>query len=300
MAFLTLDSIMSASNDPQTVKEQYLTDKYLRVRQEIHEKYTVPKINYIDWVIDSVQWRGDERVLDIGCGSGAYFTSIQKLQSEVRYYGLDFSQGMLEKHPAQTNLTLGNAQALPFDTDSFDVIMANHMLYHVPDIDEALVEFKRILKPGGVIVAATNSQQNMPELQVLMRRAIVLLSRVGASQIQPPLPDSHLFALENGARQLARHFYAVVRHDLPSTLIFPEIDPVMDYLESTRMMREPQLPDDVTWEDVMMIMRQQITHLIHHLGELSVRKEVGVLIASDSGDFIQDFVQSRINILPKN
>lgn len=284
---------MSASNNPQTVKKQYMTDKNLRIRQEIHEKYTVPQINYVEWVVNSVGWRGDETVLDVGCGSGSYFTALQKYYPDLTYHGMDFSIGMLEKHPASNNLALAEAQTLPYADESFDVVMANHMLYHLPDINLALLELRRVLRPGGVLVTATNSQQNMPELQVLMRRAIVLLSRVGASQIQPPTPSSHAFALENGARHLSQHFYAVVRHDLPSTLIFPEIEPVMAYLESTRMMREPQLPEDVAWEDVMMIMRQQITHLIHHLGELAVRKEVGVLVASDSGDFIQEFITYR-------
>jgi hypothetical protein len=167
------------------------------------------------------------------------------------------------------------------------------MLYHVPDIDRAITEFKRLLKPDGVLLVTTNSTQSMPELQVLMRRAIVLLARTGASQIEAPAPASDLFALENGSKQLSRYFYGVVRHDLPSALVFPDIEPVMTYLESTRNMREPQLPPDVAWDDVMMIMRQQITHLIQHLGSLVINKLTGVLIASDRGDFVRGFVEAR-------
>jgi hypothetical protein len=65
----------------------------------------------------------------------------------------------------------------------------------------------------------------------------------------------------------------------------------MSYLESTRDLREPQLPPDVAWDDVMVIMRQQITHLINHLGELVINKLTGVLIASDNGGFIHEFVE---------
>lgn len=281
-------------NDP--VRQQYATDKNLKTRQGIHEKYTSPRIDFPEWVLQAVMWRGDERVLDVGCASGTYYLPLKTHWAEVEYHGVDFSPGMLAAHPSETNLSLADAQLLPYADHTFDVIMANHMMYHLADIDEAIVEFRRVLKPDGVLVVATNSVQTMPELQVLMRRAILLLARAGSSQIQPPAPASDRFALENGTRQLARHFYAVMRHDLPSKLIFPEIDPIMEYLESTRPLREPQLPEDVHWDDVMMIMRQQITHLVNHLGELVVNKLNGVLIATDSGDFANQFVAMRAEL----
>jgi ubiquinone/menaquinone biosynthesis C-methylase UbiE len=287
---------MSELNDPEAVRQQYATYDSLRMRQEIHEKYTVPKINYTEWVLHSFQWRGDERVLDIGSGAGTYFQLLKLNWPEVRYCGLDISPGMLQKHPAKGGLLLGNAVKLPFPDDSFDVVMANHMIYHLEDIDGALAEFRRVLKPDGVLMAATNSVQSMPELQVLMRRAILLLTRTSAAHVQPPVPASNLFALENGTRRLARQFYAVVRHDLPSKLVFPDIEPVMQYLESTRSLREAQLPDDVAWDDVMMIMRQQINHLIQHLGEMAVNKLAGVLIASDRGGFIREFVERQAEV----
>lgn len=284
---------ISAFNDPQTVRRQYADDEGLRVRQEIHDNYTVPRINHAEWVVDCLEWRGDETVLDVGCGPGRYYEYIQAKGDDIRYHGLDYSAGMLVKHPATGNLLLGDAQRLPYAGNSIDVIMANHMLYHVADIDEAILEFRRVLKPDGVLIVATNSTTTMPELQVLMRRAIVLLTRSGVARVQPPTPASDNFSLESGTRWLSRHFYGVVRHDQPSVLLFPDVDPVMKYLESTRDMREPQLPDDVEWEDVMMIIRQQLTHLIHHLGELVIQKLTGVLIATDRGDFVNEFVTTR-------
>lgn len=273
----------------EAVRQQYATDKSLRLRQEIHAKYTVPRVDYVEWVLESMKWRGDEDVLDIGCGSGNYHTVLLNKHPDVRYIGLDFSTGMLEKHPAKNRVILADAQKTPFADQRFDLVMANHMIYHMPDVGAAINEFKRLLKPDGVLMVATNSNQSMPEIQVLLRRAILLLSRSGGAHVQPPRPASDLFSLEAGTRKLSRHFYAVVRHDLPSKLVFPDIDPIMQYLESTRELREPQLPEDVQWDDVMMIMRQQITHLVNHLGELVVNKLMGVLLASDRGGFIQQF-----------
>jgi SAM-dependent methyltransferase len=290
---------MSAINDPNAVRRQYATDQHIRIRQEIHEKYTVPRINFIEWALSCLNWRENARVLDVGCGNGSYYQPLVHYYSAdgsmLDYHGVDMSAGMLKNHLAFSKhpLLVGDAQILPYADNSFDVVMANHMLYHVPDIDKAITEFRRVLKPDGALMIATNSQNTMPEMQVLMRRAIILLTRSNASQVQPPTAPSELFSLESGTRQLSRYFYGVVRHDFPSALVFSEIDPLMAYLESTRDLREPQLPQDVAWDDVMVIMRQQIMHLINHLGELVINKLAGVLVATDRGDFISEFVTYR-------
>ncbi len=285
---------MSIINDPDAVRKHYATDDVLRIRQETHEKYSTPKINLEEWTLKCIKWRGDEHVLDAGCGTGLYYREIKKNWPDIKYSGVDLSPGMLTKHPAdKQQLTQGDVQKLSHDDDSFDVVMANHMLYHVPDVELAISEFRRVLKPGGQLVVATNSLHSMPEVQVLMRRAIVLLTRLGPSQVRAPIPSSDLFALENGTRQLARHFFGVVRYDLPSSLVFDDVDPAIHYLESTRNMREPQLPEDVLWDDVILIMRQQITHLINHFGELTIARINGVLVASDNGGFIRDFAEHK-------
>lgn len=282
-----------AEHHDDKMRKHYATDENLRIRQETHDKYSVPDRSFAEWVLDRVPWRGGEKLLDVGCGNGLYFKKMQNRGVDIDYVGIDLMETMIRNHPLAENnecLSLGDAQALPFADDSFDLVMANHMMHHLSNMHDALDEFHRILKPSGVLIVATNSMNTMPELQVLMRRAIVLLTRSGAATVRAPEMPTDRFALENGIRLLSNHFYAVVRHDLPSALVFPDVEPAMMYLESTRDLREPSLPPDVVWEDVMMIMRQQINQLIKHLGELVINKQAGVLIASDDGRFIGDFV----------
>jgi hypothetical protein len=152
-------------------------------------------------------------------------------------------------------------------------------------------EFHRVLKPGGIFMATSNSVHNMPELQVLMRRAVTLLVPPGTTNIQVPLPHSDLFTLEGGTRNLSRHFFAVVRYDLPGALVFPSVEPLLAYLESTRSVREPQLPPEVSWDDVMLIVREQVNRLLDHFGELVINKLAGVLVATDQGDFIRNYLE---------
>lgn len=281
---------MSDDSKSKLVRRYYASDSNLRIRHETHEKYTVPRRDYVGWTLERINWRGDEAVLDLGCGPGIYYQRLLDQWPGLHYYGIDLLRGMMKQHPAENGLIQGDALQLPFADGSLDVVMANHMLHHLPDIEAAVREVQRVLKPTGTFMVATNSMQSMPELQVLMRRAIVLLTRYGASEIRPPALPSDAFALENGTRILSRYFHSVVRFDLPSALIFPEVDPAIAYLESTRDLREGDLPDDVIWDDVMMIMRQQINQLIKHLGELVINKQSGVLLASDNGGPAHQFI----------
>lgn len=283
---------MPAAEQDEAIHRYYATDHNLRIHEETHAQYCVPQVDLFRWTLDTVAWTGDEVILDIGVGRGGHYSRLIAAQPGVSYFALDFSPFLLLNHPcAADRLAQGDAMKLPFNDSSFDVVMANHVLYHVPDIDGCLCEIKRVLKPTGRILAATDSLHTLPELQVLIRRAITLLSQNGA-QPPPALPcDS--FALENGTRILARHFYAVVRHDLPCQLIFDDVEPAMTYLESMRDLRQHNLPADVSWDDMMLIMRQQMTQLLGMLGKLEINIACGALVASDCDDFIHEFVNSE-------
>jgi SAM-dependent methyltransferase len=281
---------MFPGNDPKTVRRQYASDVYLRIRQETHEQYTVPKVDFPEWVLSRLQWHGDEHILDIGSGGGNYFKALRRKWPDVTYHAIDQSPGILRTHPSTKRVVVADAQALPFADGAFDVVMANHMLYHVPDIEQAILEGRRVLKPDGIFMASTNSIQSMPEFHALFRRGMLLLSTPGKIYSQPPLPAQTNFALENGTRILSRYFYGVVRYDLPSTLVFPSVEPVMAYLESTRSTREPQLPETINWDDLMLVMREQVSRVLSHFGELVINKVSGVLIASNQGGFIREFV----------
>lgn len=276
--------------DPDLLrKAAYASDELLRLRHYIHENYSVPRVDFTRWALSRVRWRGDERVLDVGCGPGVYARTLHEMHPGIDYCGVDFSARMLESHPLRRCVAVGDAQTLPFPDASFDVVMANHMLYHVPDIPRAITECRRLLRPGGLLLATTNSVDTMPQLRDLYKRAILVLSAPG-QRVELPPPTGYLFSLESGTRQLARQFYAVVRHDLPGSFVFDSIDPVMLYLESTRSLSEPMLPTGITWDSVMLIVREQIKNQLSYFGQIVIHKLSGALLATDDGDFIEPFI----------
>ncbi|MEM6283113.1 MAG: class I SAM-dependent methyltransferase [Chloroflexota bacterium] len=265
-----------------------------RVRNTTHEMYTRPRIDFVDWVISHINVREDMRILDVGCGPGRYYNHLQQKHPHVDYIGLDYSRGMMGEHDSDDRLVRAPMDTLPFPDSSFDIVMANHVVYLAPDVELMLLEARRVLKPGGLFICATNSVTTMPQFRELFRRAILLVSPPGMSrEVKVPVGLHQRFALENGARMLARHYYAVVRYDLPSALEFDEVDPIMDYLESTRDTREPQLPPNVSWDQVMLIMREQLSNLIATLDKLVVEKLSGVLVATNGGGFIEEYLEIK-------
>jgi SAM-dependent methyltransferase len=112
---------------------------------------------------------------------------------------------------------VADVQDLPYADGAFDVAVAAWMLYHVPDRDRAVSELARVLRPGGRLVAATNSVLHLHELRELVGS--------GRSTIE--------FSRENGGDLLARHFALVEREDIDGELEFADRAEVEGYVRAS-------------------------------------------------------------------
>ncbi|MFZ0548092.1 MAG: methyltransferase domain-containing protein [Candidatus Promineifilaceae bacterium] len=262
------------TDENKYLREQYKTQDNLQVRIQTHEKYTQPKIDFNAFVLDQISWSGQETVIDVGCGAGVYVESAQ--QRGGAYYACDLSFGMLQglNRPGLSRVNL-DAQQLPFAEETADVIFANHMLYHVPDQGAAVREIRRVLRLGGYLLAATNSANNMPELSDL-RSAV--FQHFGISATNVPSKPSLTFTLESGHELLGRHFSAVQRHDHPSALIFPESQPIIDYLSSSKGYYIGYFPKEIKWAEVEDVIRQEVDNHIAQHGTFRVNKLTGVFV----------------------
>ena len=145
--------------DEKVVTGQYATAARLETRIGIHEKYSRNRQPFGEWVTAHYALQPGEKVLEVGCGTGSMWQGVT-LPEGCHVTLTDFSGGMLETTRENTaHLRAGYAvvdvQRMPYADATFDVVIANMMLYHVPDIDRALGEIRRVLKPGGRLIAAT-------------------------------------------------------------------------------------------------------------------------------------------------
>lgn len=262
--------------------QMYANQDPLAVRIHTHELYTQPPLDFNDWILAHAPWRGDETVLDIGCGSGAYIAPLcARLQRGGRLISGDLSLGMLrdvaaQTPPANVGLLNANVMHLPLPDACCDVALANHMLYHVPDIELALAQIRRVLRPGGRLLAATNAQDSLEEFFEQMRQACQTL---GHAITLPPLPARTRFSLENGAPWLKAVFAHVERRTVYSDLVFPDAAPAVAYINSLRPVYAGQLPADLSWERLLAQVQRQIEDKIAAHGAFRVAKTTGVFIA---------------------
>jgi SAM-dependent methyltransferase len=156
------------------------------------------------------------RILEVGSGKGNLAIRIaQEIQCDV--IGLDSSAAMVSASSALGVTTIrGDVRNLPFLDESFDVVVAAWMLYHVAPLDQGLSELARVLRKGGRLVAITNGKAHLEQLW----------AAVGADREEPP------FSADNGAAHLGRYFSGVERHETATHALFPDRDAAASYLSS--------------------------------------------------------------------
>ena len=175
-------------NDPDVVRREYATEDGLAARMALWAR---SGLRPQDIAFDEILAAEPTRVLDAGCGRGELAERL--VHAGVDVIALDQSERMVElTHARGVDARVGDVQALPFADGEFDVAVANFMLYHVPDVQRALGELGRVLRPNGTLVAATNGVRQLAELWELVGR---------------DLSDrSKLFMRETGEEFLRRDF----------------------------------------------------------------------------------------------
>ena len=214
---------------------QYRTDANLAARQSVYA-YQQPSIDLVPAVLDLAGLSGTETIADIGCGNGLYLAELARRGHLGRLIGADLSGGMLAAARSRmtgAGLIIGDAAALPLPAGVADATLAPHMLYHVPDRSAAVREFRRITRPGGLLLVVLNGADHVAELGALVDAAAVdagLAGGAAGAEYQTYLS----MTLDQGAELLARAFGSVERHDFTAQLLLPDAQPVTDYVASMR------------------------------------------------------------------
>jgi len=216
------------------VAEQYKTSANLDARSALHERFSTNPERWMRWVFDQFELpaHAPALVLELGCGPGwLWAENIARLPAAWDVTLSDQSPGMLGAarqnlgvHASRFRLACLDATNLPFNASVFEAVIANHMLYHVPKLNQTLAEIRRVLAPRGVLYAATNGIEHMRELRDL------------AQQFYPAWrPDDAIhtaFSLQDTPKLLA-HFESVELRQRTNILAVTEGLPIAAYLLSS-------------------------------------------------------------------
>lgn len=214
--------------DPEEVARQYRSEQPLETRRAVWGPGP-SGVDPVDVLLAEVgaalpAGRALPDVLEVGCGTGALAERIRAAHPGAALLATDASARMVALVAERGIPTrVMDAAAMDVPTDSYDVVVAAWMLYHLPDLDAGLAEVRRVLRPGGSLVAVTLGEQHVAALR----------REAGGD----PLPLS--FSAENGEAVLRRHFDEVRRTDVETRATFADRDQALAYLRSTG--------EDVDW-----------------------------------------------------
>ncbi len=258
---------MSKINDVSVVKQQYAKANNLDTRISLHDKYSTNKLGFGNWIFSNYRIDNGAKVLELGCGTGAMWKNRESLICACSKIILsDFSEAMV----ATTKDNIGSydnieykvldIQEIPYKDAAFDIVIANMMLYHVPDIEKGLTEVRRVLKRGGRFYCATYGEHGI--IEYLSK----ILSTYG---VEDNLNKN--FTLQNGYKILSKTFSKVEKKEYMDSLAVTNIDDMVDYIYSlssiTSLNRVPK-------QEIKDILIKNTTD-----GVLNVPKEYGMFIS---------------------
>lgn len=241
--------------DVEHIMGNYRDTGNLKSRISIYD-YREPRLDPVDFAAELLT--GDlGLVLDVGAGFGRFTNRLRTDHPEATVVAIDKAPGMLTE--VEAPVMVADAQDLPYPDAGVDTFLAMHMLYHVPDVAKAVAEFRRVLKPGGTLLASTNVRGDMTQMAELWDRVA-----------RPVLgPDGYSW---NGAIRnfdsasapalLEAEFASVEAFEAAGVVSVPEPGPILRFFASIQTFAEC---DDASFAVILDAAEQELTkHFAEH------------------------------------
>ena len=263
--------------------QQYKDSSKFNARIHLHAKFATNKYPWFEWVFDNMRKEDNLKVLEIGCGTGMFWKmNAARIPKNWDITLSDFSEGMLkDAQCAILNSIKGikyevvDIENIPYESNTYDIAMANHMLYHVPDRKKAFSEIRRVLKKDGIFYATTMSSDNMKEMGQLIKEYILESRGLRFFPLKRENKLFNNFSVENGGEQLKEYFNDVTLKIYKNSLLITEAQPLLDYIYSL---------SDITSEGMKLnsINKESFLEFLNS----KIKETGGVIMSSDWGIFI--------------
>ena len=222
-------TLLQLSKYDEEIIEQYRTSKNLDVRIQLHEKYSHNKFGWFNWLYSQIDFSHANRILEIGCGDGKLWENKTLDFRNREVFLSDASSGMIEEVKKKLgddfSFMVFDCEQIPFKKNYFDIVIANHVLFYLKDLNLGLKEIERVLVEDGSFYCSTYGKNHMKEITELVKEfdSRIVLSR-------NCLYDQ--FGIENGKDILNSYFKNVDLVMYDDYLEVDDSEPLIDYIMS--------------------------------------------------------------------
>ena len=217
----------------KSLKLQYQNATNISARIRLHRNHSVNRQGWFPWIYEQCRITDGMKILELGCGNGALWTeNLSRLPEHVSVTLSDISEGMLRDArrsigslDARFSFRAFDCASIPFEDQSFDLVIANHVLFYCRDIPRVCREVRRVLTPRGRFLCSAYGRDHMQEISSLVREfdSRIVLS---AEKLY------ERFGLENGRRLLASVFSAVDCRLYEDSICLDRAEPLIEYILS--------------------------------------------------------------------
>lgn len=255
----------------KSMKNQYQNASNISARINLHNLYSQNKQGWFPWIYEQCHIKPEMNILEIGCGDGTLWTSnLSLLPKHISITLSDLSEGMLRDarraigaDDTRFSYQTFDCHHIPYETDSFDLVIANHVLFYCEDISKVCEEVRRVLKPNGHFLCSTYGKNHMGEVSELVQdfdNRIIL----SADKLY------ERFGLENGTALLAPYFSSIEWKAYEDNLLVPDAEPLISYILSCHGNQNQYLLDH--YKEFRSYVKKQTTKGFH------ITKNAGIFL----------------------
>ena len=257
----------------ESLMQQYIDTSNISVRIRLHTLYSQATEQWFPWIYRNSGIKPGMNILEIGCGNGDFWLqNIEKLPKNINIILSDNSEGVLKEAESRFNVndkrfnySIIDIDEISLPDSSFDMVIANHVLFYAKNIDKALKEIRRILNPCGIFICSTYGPRHMKEISDLVKRfddRIILAAR-----------DLYeIFGKTNGKDILAHTFNTVEWREYEDSLMVTDASDLSDYITSCHGNQNQYIID--RFKEFKAFVREETCNGFH------VTKEAGIFICT--------------------
>ena len=210
----------------KSLKNQYQNATNISSRINLHSLYSQNKQGWFPWIFEQCQIRPGLRILELGCGDGTLWTNnISLTLSDISSGMLRDARRAIGSSDTRFSFRAFNCKKIPYKEESFDLVIANHVLFYCDDIPAVLKEVLRVLAPGGRFLCSAYGKAHMQEVSQLVQdfdERIVL----SADKLY------ERFGRENGKKILEPFFPKAQWLSYEDFLLVQDAEPLISYVLS--------------------------------------------------------------------